>query len=114
MTDKQITEVISLPPGTVVFDRLVYERECKALTGLCRMSRWRMEQAGAFPVPRQPDGTRNAWLLSELVEWARSRPRADHGPDTGDDEDSEPATFIKLPEDTEALLRRAKQMLDNF
>ncbi|EMZ6492396.1 hypothetical protein ABFA08_001983 [Escherichia coli] len=108
MTDKQITEVISLPPGTVVFDHLVYERECKALTGLCRMSRWRMEQAGAFPVPRQPDGTRNAWLLSELVAWARSRPRADHGPDTCNEEASDYVTLTSAEE----LLCRAKEILD--
>ncbi|EFO2309307.1 hypothetical protein DP917_16970 [Escherichia coli] len=67
-----------------------------------------MEQAGAFPVPRQPDGTRNAWLLSELVAWARSRPRADHGPDTCNEEASDYVTLTSAEE----LLCRAKEILD--
>ncbi|HFO3907788.1 TPA: helix-turn-helix transcriptional regulator [Escherichia coli] len=111
MTDKQRTDLLTIPPGAVIFDRLVYEKECKAYTGLCRMTRLRMEKAGTFPVPRRLDDTKtakNAWLLSELVEWARSRPRADRGPDTGDDEDSDYVTLTS----TEELLFRAKEILD--
>ncbi|ENC2585626.1 hypothetical protein ABKF49_000670 [Escherichia coli] len=111
MTDKQRTDLLTIPPGAVIFDRLVYEKGCKAYTGLCRMTRLRMEKAGTFPVPRRLDDTKtakNAWLLSELVEWARSRPRADHGPDTGDDEDSDYVTLTR----TEELLFRAKEILD--
>ncbi|HIB6791160.1 TPA: helix-turn-helix transcriptional regulator [Escherichia coli] len=111
MTAKQRTDLLTIPPGAVIYDRLVYEKECKAYTGLCRMTRLRMEKAGTFPVPRRLDDTKtakNAWLLSELVAWARSRPRADHGPDTCNEEASDYVTLTS----TEELLCRAKEILD--
>ncbi|EIG1702007.1 hypothetical protein HJY15_002134 [Escherichia coli] len=75
------------------------------------MTRLRMEKAGTFPVPLRLDGTKtakNAWLLSELVAWARSRPRADHGPDTCNEEASDYVTLASAEE----LLCRAKEILD--
>lgn len=110
MTDKQHTDLLTIPPGAVIYDRLVYEKECKAYTGLCRMTRLRMEKAGTFPVPRRLDDTKtakNAWLLSELVAWARSWARVDHGPDTSNEETSDYVTLTS----TEELLFRAKEIL---
>ncbi|EJK8957291.1 helix-turn-helix transcriptional regulator [Escherichia coli] len=111
MTDKQRTDLLTIPPGAVIFDRLVYEKECKAYTGLCRMTRLRMEKAGTFPIPLRLDGTKaskNAWLLSELVAWARSQARAGHGPDTCNEEASDYVTLTS----TEELLFRVKEALD--
>ncbi|EJT1357918.1 hypothetical protein NV172_001390 [Escherichia coli] len=111
MTTKQRTDLLTIPPGAVIYDRLVYEKECKAYTGLCRMTRLRMEKAGTFPVPRRLDDTKtakNAWLLSELVAWARSWAQVNHGPDTGDEDTSGYVTLTS----TEELLFRVKEALD--
>ncbi|EIL1428045.1 AlpA family phage regulatory protein [Escherichia coli] len=105
---------MSLPPGTVIFDRLVYERECKALTGLCRMTRWRMEKAGTFPTPRKPDGTRNAWMLSELIAWMRIRPQAEHRPGVSDDEGGAPCPHVTPPPASLALLERAAKAFRKY
>lgn len=97
MTAKQCTDLLTIPPGAVIYDRLVYEKECKAYTGLCRMTRLRMEKAGTFPVPRRLDDTKtakNAWLLSELVAWAQ----VNHGPDTGDEDTSGYVTLTSAEE----------------
>lgn len=110
MTDKQRTNLLTIPPGAVIFDRLVYEKECKAYTGLCRMTRLRMEKAGTFPVPRRLDDTKtakNAWLLSELVAWARSWAQVNHGPDTGDEGTSDYVTSTN----TEEMLHHMNEIL---
>jgi predicted DNA-binding transcriptional regulator AlpA len=39
----QIMREIGVP------DRAVRESECKTITGLSRVTRWRLEQKGAFP-----------------------------------------------------------------
>ncbi|HDQ6656462.1 TPA: AlpA family phage regulatory protein [Escherichia coli O22:H16] len=106
MTDKQRTNLLTIPPGAVIFDRLVYEKECKAYTGLCRMTRLRMEKAGTFPVPRRLGDTKtakNAWLLSELVAWAQ----VNHGPDTGDEGTSDYVTSTN----TEEMLHHMNEIL---
>ncbi|HBC3016329.1 TPA: helix-turn-helix transcriptional regulator [Escherichia coli] len=113
MTDKQRTDLLTIPPGAVIYDRLVYEKECKAYTGLCRMTRLRMEKAGTFPVPRRLDDTKtakNAWLLSELVAWAHSWARVNHGPDTGDEETSGYVTLTS----TEAMVHHMNEILANM
>ncbi|EIH2303617.1 hypothetical protein CWJ38_001438 [Escherichia coli] len=110
MTDKQRTDLLTIPPGAVIYDRLVYEKECKAYTGLCRMTRLRMEKAGTFPVPRRLDDTKsakNAWLLSELVVWARSWARAGHGPDTCNEDTSDYVTLTSAEE----ILHRMNETL---
>lgn len=114
MITKQQSEILSLTPGAIIFDRLVYERECKALTGLCRMTRWRMEKAGTFPTPRKPDGTRNAWLLSELIAWMRSRPQAEHGPGVSNDEGDAPCLHVTPHPDSLALLERAAKAFRKY
>lgn len=60
---EQIMSSIGLP------DRAVREDECKKLTGLFRLARWRLEQQGKFPLPRKISDRTNMWLLSEWVEW---------------------------------------------
>ncbi|MCA2122923.1 hypothetical protein LDK78_07820 [Escherichia coli] len=113
MTDKQRTDLLTIPPGAVIYDRLVYEKECKAYTGLCRMTRLRMEKAGTFPVPRRLDDTKtakNAWLLSELVAWARSWAQVNHGPDTGDEDTSGYATLTSAEE----MVRHMNEILANM
>lgn len=50
-------------------DRLVRERECRAITGLARQRRWELEKQGKFP-KRVHLGTRSvAWRLSDLEKW---------------------------------------------
>lgn len=113
MTDKQRTDLLTIPPGAVIYDRLVYEKECKAYTGLCRMTRLRMEKAGTFPAPRRLDDTKtakNAWLLSELVAWARSWARVDHGPNTSNEEAGDYVTLTS----TEEMLHRTNETLANM
>lgn len=73
MTDKQRTDLLTIPPGAVIFDRLVYEKECKAYTGLCRMTRLRMEKAGTFPVPLRLDGTKTAKTRGCCLSWWHGR-----------------------------------------
>lgn len=52
----------------VTMDRGVREEECAQLTSLSRVSRWRLEVKGRFPVRRKV-GSNHYWLLSELMEW---------------------------------------------
>ena len=54
-------------------DRFVREPECKALTGLSRVTRWRMEREGTFPARRQIAPNAVGWRLSELLEWLETR-----------------------------------------
>jgi prophage regulatory protein len=61
-------------------DRFVLDAECKAMTGLSKTTRWKMEQEvdqkgePLFPRRRQITGGRVVgWLESELLDWMRSR-----------------------------------------
>jgi prophage regulatory protein len=54
-------------------DRLVFERECKELTGLGPMSRLHLERRGCFPRRKRLAARAWAWLESELAAWIRSR-----------------------------------------
>lgn len=49
-------------------------REVIQLTGLSRMTIFRLELAGEFPQRRQLGKNSVAWLESDLEEWAGSRP----------------------------------------
>ncbi len=61
-------------------DRFVREPECLKMTGLSRITRWRLERKGAFPKRRQISPNCIAWLQSELHEWLDTRKR---GPGPG-------------------------------
>ena len=44
------------------------------LTGLSRMTIYRLEIAGEFPKRRQLSKNSVAWLDTDITEWAESRP----------------------------------------
>lgn len=51
-------------------DRLVSESECKIITGLSRVSRWKLYKKGLFPMPYKIDGiTSCRWSLKDINEW---------------------------------------------
>jgi prophage regulatory protein len=51
-------------------------RDVTELTGLSRMTIYRMEVAGEFPRRRQIGKNSVAWLEADLTRWAKSRPVA--------------------------------------
>jgi len=51
-------------------------RQVLQVTGLSRMTIYRLETAGRFPRRRQLSGNSVAWLESEIVTWAKARPVA--------------------------------------
>jgi len=51
-------------------------RQVLQVTGLSRMTIYRLETAGRFPRRRQLSGNSVAWLESEIVNWAKARPVA--------------------------------------
>jgi prophage regulatory protein len=54
-------------------ERIVREPECRAITGLSRISRWRMEREGTFPRHVIILGEHKGWLHSELMAWIAGR-----------------------------------------
>ena len=54
-------------------DRFIRERECRALTGLSRTTRWRLERAGRFPRRHRISPNAVGWLESEIDDWIASR-----------------------------------------
>lgn len=64
------------PPRPVAVDRLVGEAECKRLTDLSRVTRWRMMRRGEFPAKVVLSPGRRAWRLSAIVEWMAEREAA--------------------------------------
>lgn len=49
-------------------------RQVTQLTGLSRMTIYRLEIAGEFPKRRQLGKNSVAWLDTDIAEWAESRP----------------------------------------
>jgi len=45
-----------------------------SVTGLSRMTIWRLERSGGFPRRRQLGPRSVAWLESDVEEWIHSRP----------------------------------------
>ncbi|HCM1914239.1 TPA: AlpA family phage regulatory protein [Salmonella enterica subsp. salamae serovar 28:r:e,n,z15] len=58
-------------------DRVVREKECRELTGLCRATRFLWEKKGKFPARRNLGGRSIGWLLSEIQEWQNSQTKRD-------------------------------------
>ncbi|HCL5348563.1 TPA: AlpA family phage regulatory protein [Salmonella enterica subsp. salamae serovar [1],40:z35:e,n,x,z15] len=58
-------------------DRVVREKECRELTGLCRATRFLWERKGKFPVRRNLGGRSIGWLLSDIQEWQNSQTKRD-------------------------------------
>jgi prophage regulatory protein len=51
-------------------------RQVMQLTGLSRMTIYRLELSGSFPKRRQLSANSVAWLESDITAWAESRPVA--------------------------------------
>jgi prophage regulatory protein len=49
-------------------------RQVMQLTGLSRMTIYRLELAGEFPKRRQLSKNSVAWLDTDIIQWAESRP----------------------------------------
>ena len=49
-------------------------RQVMELTGLSRMTIYRLELAGEFPKRRRLSKNSVAWLDTDIVQWAESRP----------------------------------------
>jgi prophage regulatory protein len=54
--------------------RLMRLVEVMALTGLSRMTIWRLERTGEFPARRQLARNSIAWLETDVHNWIESRP----------------------------------------
>jgi prophage regulatory protein len=53
--------------------RIIREANCRAITGLSRSTRYRLEKLGQFPRRRQLSPNTIGWVLAEIEEWAGSR-----------------------------------------
>lgn len=62
-------------------------KQVMQLTGLSRMTIYRLELAGEFPKRRRLSSNAVAWLDTDIAEWAESRPvsrlRGTAGPGSG-------------------------------
>lgn len=54
-------------------DRFLREPQVRQITGLSRVTRWRMEQRGDFPRRRQISLNAVAWLETEIREWMQAK-----------------------------------------
>jgi prophage regulatory protein len=67
--------------------RFLRIRQVIQLTGLSRMTIYRLELAGEFPKRRRLSKNSVAWLDTDIAEWAESRPvshlRGTAGPASG-------------------------------
>ena len=57
-------------------DRFIDDRECKQLTNLSRVTRWRLMRRGEFPAKVRLSPNRTAWRLSSVLEWMSQREAA--------------------------------------
>lgn len=55
--------------------RIIGEPECKRMTTLDRVTRWRLELAGRFPTRVRLTGGRVGWFYHEVKEWLEKLPR---------------------------------------
>lgn len=63
-----------LSPQPSSFTRLLRIRQVMEVTGLSRMTIYRLEQAGKFPRRRQLGANSVAWSEADISQWADSRP----------------------------------------
>jgi prophage regulatory protein len=57
----------------VNIDRVLREREVKAITGLDRVTRWRLEREDAFPKRFKIGKNAVGWRASEIADWLDQR-----------------------------------------
>ena len=67
----------SASPHFEVPDRALRIPETCRISGLSNATLWRMEKEGLFPKRRRLSNSASGHLLSEVLEWLRSRPAAD-------------------------------------
>ncbi len=58
------------------FDRFVGEKECRQITSLSRITRWRLIKQGLFPPKTRLSPNRTAWRLSAILAWMDAREAA--------------------------------------
>lgn len=56
-----------------MIDRYLREPECFHVTGLSRVTRWRLEKIGKFPKRKQLSANTIGWLESEITDWLATR-----------------------------------------
>ena len=54
-------------------DRFIGEHECKRLTDLSRVTRWRLMRRNEFPQKVSISPNRKGWTLSSLLNWVAQR-----------------------------------------
>ena len=60
-------------PPLQATDSFVREPECRRITGLSRVTRWRLEREGKFPRRRRLSSGAVGWLRSEIAHWVATR-----------------------------------------
>jgi prophage regulatory protein len=55
--------------------KILKQKEVVHLTGLSKVTIWRLEQRGAFPTKISLSPNRVGWLEDEVLDWITSRPR---------------------------------------
>ena len=53
--------------------RILREREVKHMTGLSRVTRWRLERRGEFPKKVKLTERCVGWPEAEIMEWLKAR-----------------------------------------
>ncbi|MBZ5498894.1 MAG: AlpA family phage regulatory protein [Acidobacteriia bacterium] len=53
--------------------RILREREVKHMTGLSRVTRWRLERRGEFPKKVKLTERCVGWPEAEIIEWLKAR-----------------------------------------
>ena len=57
----------------MIEDRFIRPREIQRITGLNRVTVWRLEKAGQFPKRRKLSVKAVGWSLNEVLTWIESR-----------------------------------------
>jgi prophage regulatory protein len=65
---------IGTAPASEMIMQLLRTKQVTMLTGLSRMTIYRMERDGLFPARRKLGKNSVGWLGDDISEWIRSRP----------------------------------------
>ena len=60
-------------PATLVTDKFVGEKECRQITNLSRVTRWRLMKQQLFPKKIRLSPNRTVWRLSDVLKWMSER-----------------------------------------
>lgn len=67
--------VMPTPDDLCFPERVLRTKHVVAMTGLSRMTIYRLEQARQFPPRRRITAGTTGWFQSEVLEWLRTRPQ---------------------------------------